>query len=198
MIPQQRGLGPLPVREAPSELEHPQPALLTISHEHNETVTDSLGDAWIDGSGNENGDLCISRYRRALGGSGAVAWSEAIDGGHYYLQEEWSNEDSFCRPRGEVAAISFSALARQGSQNRDVHRAGTPRTRMARSSPWTGSSATAGGCHRRVASHAFGRPGSYTVVLESTDSADNWAFLARDQGHDGSREGFGASRAPPA
>ena len=37
------------------------PAISTISHEHNEVVTDPLGNAWIDGSGNENGDKCLAR-----------------------------------------------------------------------------------------------------------------------------------------
>ncbi len=33
------------------------PAISSISHEHNETITDPDGDAWIDSSGNEDGDL---------------------------------------------------------------------------------------------------------------------------------------------
>ena len=36
------------------------PTISTISHEHNEIVTDPFGDAWVDGSGNEKADLCIA------------------------------------------------------------------------------------------------------------------------------------------
>ena len=45
------------------------PALSTISHEHNETVTDpETYSAWVDPSGEEDGDLCITQFGPALGG----------------------------------------------------------------------------------------------------------------------------------
>ena len=47
------------------------PAISTISHEHNESVTDPLGNAWVDSSGDEIADLCITSYGPALGGTGA-------------------------------------------------------------------------------------------------------------------------------
>ncbi len=86
------------------------PALSTISHEHSEMITDPLGDAWIDqNSGNEDGDLCLSSFGPAIGGSGSGAWNESINGGHYYLQEEWSNANQGCAPRARPDAVSFLA-----------------------------------------------------------------------------------------
>jgi PKD domain len=162
------------------------PVLSTLSHEHNEVVTDPLGDAWIDGAGNENGDLCIRNYGPALGGSGAAAWNEVIHGGHYFLQEEWSNEDASCQPRDEADAVSFAA---QGSF--------PARTAAAFTGHATDPDGTivsydwffgdGGRAHRRVASHRYARAGTYKVILRTTDSAGNWAFASRivrvTQGH---------------
>ena len=52
------------------------PTISTISHEHSEMVTDPVGDAWIDSSGSEDGDLCLTSFGPAIGGSGASAWNE--------------------------------------------------------------------------------------------------------------------------
>ena len=68
-------------------------AVNLISHEHNETVTDPFGDAWIDTVGNEEADECAWTFGSPLGGSAGAQWNQVIDGGHYYLQEEFSNED---------------------------------------------------------------------------------------------------------
>ena len=46
--------------------------------------------------------------RPGLGGSGQTAWNENIDGGHFYLQEEWSNADSACEPRAKPDSVSFA------------------------------------------------------------------------------------------
>src|SRR5205807_6872617 len=58
------------------------PAISTISHEHNETVTDPQADGWTDGDGNEDGDLCITNFGPAIGGAGPTVWNEVIHGGH--------------------------------------------------------------------------------------------------------------------
>jgi len=90
------------------------PALSTISHEQLEMITDPLGNAWIEGDGNEIADLCIATFGPALGGSGAGLWNEVIAGGHYYLQEAWSNRNSACEPRAQPDSVSFTAAARAG------------------------------------------------------------------------------------
>ena len=75
------------------------PSIGSLSHEHNETITDPLTtpgqQAWIDSMGNENGDLCALKFGPPLGGSsGPTAYNEVIGTGHYLIQEEWSNEDA--------------------------------------------------------------------------------------------------------
>lgn len=62
------------------------------SHEHNEAITDALGNAWYDRRGSENGDKCAWNFGTA-NGSG---YNQTINGAHYYLQQEWSNARSGC------------------------------------------------------------------------------------------------------
>jgi hypothetical protein len=66
----------------------------TISHEHNEAITDPLTDpnflAWVAADGSENGDLCAYGFG-AQTGTGAAAYNQIINGHHYDLQEEFSN-----------------------------------------------------------------------------------------------------------
>ena len=66
------------------------------SHEHNETITDPLGTAWYDSSGNENGDKCAWNFGTTLGGSAGAEYNQVINGTDYYLQQEWSNHSSGC------------------------------------------------------------------------------------------------------
>jgi hypothetical protein len=70
----------------------------TISHEHNEAITDPFGDAWWrDSDGQENGDLCAWDFGAKLGGTtGVDAYNQLINGHHYWLQQEWSNSGSGC------------------------------------------------------------------------------------------------------
>jgi hypothetical protein len=154
------------------------PALSTLSHEHNETVTDPFGTAWIDQAGNEDGDLCISHYGPNLGGSGAASWNETIDGGHYYLQEEWSNENGSCQPREVPDSISFTAPARTQVRKTTsfAGHASDPNGSIVAFNWFFGDG---GKASRRVASHAFAHPGPDKIVLRTTDSSGNWAFSTR-------------------
>ena len=154
------------------------PALSTISHEQMEMITDPNGDAWIDGAGNEVGDLCLGYFGPTLGGAGAGAWDEVIDGGHYYLQEEWSNRASSCQPRAQPDSLSFAAPIR-AAPHRPVAfhgRARDPDGTIVSYDWFFGDGRSARG--RRVW-HAFSRLGSYRVVLRTTDSWGNWAFYDR-------------------
>jgi hypothetical protein len=79
--------------------------LNTISHEHNEAITDPFGDGWVanDGPGgqpqDENGDLCAYDFGTALGTTlGGAAYNQVINGHDYYLQLEYSNQDGGCVP----------------------------------------------------------------------------------------------------
>lgn len=66
-------------------------ALSIISHEHNESITDPDGGGWFDASGNEDGDKCAWNFGASLGGANGAHYNQIINGHHYYLQQEWSN-----------------------------------------------------------------------------------------------------------
>ena len=154
------------------------PSLSTLSHEHNETITDPLGDAWIDGAGNEDGDLCIAQYGPNLGGSGAGAWNEVIHGGRYFLQEEWSNDDGSCRPRARPDSVSFEVSSKIAARSAATF---TGRGRVPHGSvdafDWTfGDGHAARG---RVVQHTYPRQSSYRVTLRITDSAGNRTSTTR-------------------
>jgi hypothetical protein len=69
----------------------------TLSHEHNEAITDPWGDAWVNASGDETGDLCAWQFGTPLGGTpGTDAYNQVINGDRYWLQEEYSNDGSTC------------------------------------------------------------------------------------------------------
>ncbi len=71
----------------------------TISHEHNEAISDPLGNAWWadDGYGDEMADLCGWEFGAALGGTAGVdAYNQVINGHHYSLQMEYSNDNAGC------------------------------------------------------------------------------------------------------
>ncbi len=73
--------------------------LNVTSHENIETITDPLGNAWIDSSGNEIGDKCNFTFGSPLGGAAGAEYNEQISTGNYYLQEEWSNAAGGCVQR---------------------------------------------------------------------------------------------------
>ena len=121
------------------------PTISTISHEQNETVTDPDGNAWVDAEGDEEADLCLTNFGPSLSGSGQTAWNENIHGGHFFLQEEWSNADSACEPRAKPDSVSFAHRPEHAGRARlDLVHAGADRTPTGGSSRSRGSSATAG------------------------------------------------------
>ncbi|MBV9416610.1 MAG: PKD domain-containing protein [Solirubrobacterales bacterium] len=154
------------------------PTISTISHEHNEMVTDPGGNAWIDRRGNEDGDLCLTSFGPALGGRGATAWNETVHGGHFFLQQEWSNADNGCEPRARPDALWF-ASDRAGGRARAVSFLAhglDPEGHMLAFQWFFGDGRVSSG--RRVA-HTFRVAGAYRVVLRSTDSWGNWTFAVR-------------------
>lgn len=153
------------------------PVISTISHEHSEVVTDPLANAWIDSSGDENGDKCRFSYGPNLGGSGAGAFNQVIHGFHYYLQNEYSNEDHSCQPQDETDPVGFAAPARVtvGRAFRLSAHASDPDGSITQYDWFFGQGPTG---HQRSVSHTYTRPGTYRIVLRVTDSAGNWAFQA--------------------
>jgi hypothetical protein len=154
------------------------PTISTISHEQSEMITDPLGNAWVDpNSGEEVGDLCLTSFGKPIGGSGSSAWNEVIGDGHYFLQEEWSNHSGGCEPRAKPDSVAFVAglAARHQLSVWFVGNASDPQGRIVSYRWFFGDHRTRAG---RRAVHQFGRPGSYRVVLRTTDSWGNWTFYA--------------------
>ena len=148
------------------------PTISTLSHEHNETVTDPLGNGWIDTQGHENGDLCITAYGGDLGGTGATVFNEQINGSPYYLQEEYSDMDAGCRPRArpDTAGIRERTVARG---IRFTGRGSAPGARIASYDWFFSDGRTA---HGATVVHRFGRAGRYLVGLRVVDSNGNYGY----------------------
>jgi hypothetical protein len=168
------------------------PALSTISHEHSEMITDPAGDAWTDAYGNEDGDLCLTSFGPNLGGSGDSAWNEQIGGGHYYLQEEYSNADGGCEARARPDAVAFRSTPERtrSSAIAFAAHARAPHGTVVSYQWFFGDHRSARG---RSVVHRYARAGAYRVVLRTTDSWGNWAFYARTVGVRVGR-GAGAAR----
>ncbi|MBV9682226.1 MAG: PKD domain-containing protein [Solirubrobacterales bacterium] len=154
------------------------PTISTISHEHNEMVTDPGGDAWIDGRGNEDGDLCLTSFSPSLLFSDAIPWNETVHGGHFFLQEEWSNAENSCQPRARPDALWLAGgrvAARARSVSFTAH-GSDPEGRMLAFQWFFGDGHI--GFGRRI-SHTFRVAGTYRVTVRSTDSWGNWTFAVR-------------------
>jgi hypothetical protein len=154
------------------------PTISTISHEHNEMVTDPDGNAWIDSRGEEVGDLCLTSFGPSLSGPGATAWNESINGGHFFLQEEWSNADSSCQPRPRPDVLSFATIrfaGRPRSMSFAAH-GSDPEGRLV-SFEWFFPDGHVG--FGRHVSRTFRVPGLYHVTVRATDNWGNWTFSSR-------------------
>jgi len=157
------------------------PTISTISHEHNETVTDPDGNAWIDAQGDEEADLCLTSFGPSLNAArdpGATPWNEAINGDHYFLQEEWSNASSACEPRAKPDSLSFAMTHQHGRERLVAFTAhGSDPDGHLVSFQWMfGDGRIASGRH---VSHLFKGAGSYRIMLRATDSWGNWVISGR-------------------
>lgn len=72
------------------------PTINVTSHEHNEAITDPLGNAWYDLIGYENGDKCAWNFGSQLGGPAGAQYNQLINGHQYELQQEYSNARANC------------------------------------------------------------------------------------------------------
>lgn len=146
------------------------------SHENIETITDPLGTAWFDSSGEEIGDKCAWNFGSALGGSSGAEYNEQISSGNYWLQQEWSNASTGCVQRmttsggaGPSASFTFSPAVPRARQTVSFNGSGsTDASGTITSFSWSfGDGKTASG---GLVSHSYRRDGTYTVTLKVTDS----------------------------
>jgi PKD repeat protein len=153
-------------------------ALKAVSHEHNETITDPLGDGWWNlNNGNENGDQCNSTtnnskaFTPTLGGTAGsgTLYNQLINGHQYYIQSEWSNGDIDCtmKPTPGVLTPAFTAPVRPAGTAIPFDPSPTTSAHTITSYQWDfGDGTTAFG---PSPSHAYATTGSYPVKLTVTD-----------------------------
>ena len=106
-----RGVSGCESGQAPNGDTAADSELNVTSHENIEAITDPLGNAWYDASGQEIGDKCNFTFGSPLGGAAGAQYNEQIASGKYYLQEEWSNAASACaqRPLTAVGRLGLPA-----------------------------------------------------------------------------------------
>ncbi len=81
------------------------------SHEHNEAITDPLGNAWYDSGGYEIGDKCAWTFGQQLGSTQYGSYNQAISSGKYELQQEWSNLLSSCALTAVILAPQITSFS---------------------------------------------------------------------------------------
>jgi hypothetical protein len=148
--------------------------LSSLSHEANESITDPTLEAWYDKSGLENGDECRNTpseedYGAPLGGSAGALFNQAIGGGDYYLQQEWSNDTKDCAQRVDPATpqIADPGQLVSGQQAPFDGSGSSPGSGGIASFNWNfGDGGTASGSNP---THTFAIPGKFTVTLTLKD-----------------------------
>jgi hypothetical protein len=157
------------------------PTISTLAHEFAETVTDPLGNAWSDDSGAEIADICLRKYGPALdGSSGRTAYNQVIDGGHYWLQELWSNYGHRCAAAAPADRVRIAApnYALPDDPTTVFAHATAPGRRIV-SYAWSFGD---GAWRRRRlprAGHAWLRRGHYSIAVTVTDSWGDKATATR-------------------
>jgi len=148
--------------------------LSSLSHEANESITDPTLEAWFDQEGFENGDECRNTpfhedYGAPLGGSSGTLFNQAINGAHYYLQQEWSNDILDCAQRvtPPVANIADPGQVLVGHSVSLDGSSSSPGSGGIAAYQWNfGDGGTASG---QSPSHTFLSPGEFTVTLTLED-----------------------------
>jgi hypothetical protein len=155
------------------------PAISTLTHELAESVTDPFGSGWTDDAGNEIADVCDSIYGNPIGGSGTAVYNEVINGGHYWVQELWSNASHHCQQRAPADTISATVPATGAAgQSLTFTASGNAPLRSITDYSWDfgdGSAPVSGASVQ----HSYSAPGTYTVTVTETDS---WGDRAATSG----------------
>jgi hypothetical protein len=73
--------------------------LNNVAHEHNESMSDPLGNAWYDATGHEIADKCHLTFGAPSGSTSYGQFNQRINGDPYWLQEIWSNRAGACVQR---------------------------------------------------------------------------------------------------
>ena len=87
--------------------------LNTLSHEHNETITDPDNGGWFDTNGaGENGDKCNFNFGTPIASNTNGNYNQLINHNPYEIQQEWDNSITGCSLTygavGPTAAFTWS------------------------------------------------------------------------------------------
>lgn len=160
----------------------------TLSHEHNEAVTDPTGGGWYYGEFVEDADKCTypffdpsedsnpntDAYGPLLeGSSGSTGFNQIINGGHYLLQREWSNAAGGCVAQAPVPVASFAVYSTPALTGQSISFNGSssfPSAGSITGYQWEfGDGKTASGSAE--VSHFYEAPGEYEVRLTVTNDS---------------------------
>ena len=148
------------------------PTLNLVSHEHNEMITDPIGNGWYDQDGNENGDKCAWTWGTLFGAVDS-AYNQVIAGTPYLLQQEWSNQDGGCVTTFGTNQVPIALFQRVGTAvaKSPVHFTAAsshdPDGRIVSYSWRFGDGTTATGVSP---AHRYAHRGTYHVQLRVTDN----------------------------
>jgi PKD repeat protein len=154
----------------------------SLSHEHNETITDPNLDAWYDVNGSgENGDKCNFTFGPDLGSTATGGYDVLINHNPYEIQPEWSNAITGCAMTYLTVAPTarFTVSPPTPEAKQVVSFDGTTSTSNDAGGyiigySWDfGDSSSAG--TGATPTHTYAASGSYTVTLTVTDDAGKTA-----------------------
>jgi len=154
-----------------------------LSHEMNEAVTDPIGTAWVDSTGGEIGDDCAYIYGGGFGGAPGTLFNQTINGTHYFVQEEFSNQDYKRRHAGCVQLDELPTVTLKVKPG--APSVGKPATFTAKATDKDGSITAYSwnfGDHSSLGSgatvtHSYAGSGPFTVTVTVTD-IDGWQGTA--------------------
>lgn len=144
-----------------------------LSHEHNEAITDPLGTAWYDSSGNEIGDKCAWNFGTPLGSNAHGQYNQVVNGHDYYVQQEWSNASAGCALKYGVSAPQPKlALSLPGSFTAGQVQSGTVTLESANGTPQTATSPVT----VTVSSTGSGTVNSSPVTIPAGSSSGGFTY----------------------
>jgi len=169
------GVGEYPNGHANGNIDD---TLSSVSHEANESITDPIPPTgYVDSEGLEDGDECRNTpfeedYGPALGGSSGSLFNESINGDHYYLQQEWSNDIGDCAQRvGPPQVVLSGPASATVGQAVEFNGSGSiPGDGGIGFYGWEfGDGSEEGGEETEEVIHSYSTPGVYTVTLTVYD-----------------------------
>jgi len=169
------GTSRTPGYESPNSQPDADVEISWVSAETIGATTDPEGTTWYDRVGREVNDDCRFIYGSVLGGTtpGGL-YNQVIDGHHYFLQEELSNEDyrfkrgHSCIQRIDLPVLSFRVNPPSPTHGHAVRLNAKLTRGTITNYAWNfGDSSTGSG---KIVAHTYHSAGTYTITLTVTDT----------------------------